>query len=457
MSGADNTTLPAVYADVISDCEPYRSEEPWSRFPDPGAYFCPSDPDHLLESLRQKYRAEDLLMWGVAVADGDDIALSPALLDRENPLVALRGRDGEPPFDILTRDGCISGRTPAVAVLDDVVAIGLTLHDPSIVHIVFTMQQLIAYRSLGLCAAISTGLVELSRDRIAELFRRLQPFDVDDDQATTGEGPAEAESGTQTAREQRSQYYWETGADQDWSLSFQNWSLDAPDGDYAGEISAMRDHFAKIEKHFARTLRDAFVTTPTLEAREALEFALQHGSRTDTRRALLAMGGRGEPLITRPVGVKKVFTPPGSLSGATSQLFETQRLQSDLTTRNRAWDNYQEALERSVLAPLRQEAEAEPDPAAKSLRLAFAGQVSLLHRQQAFVAGKMGPPTPGRFGEEPQGISMEDVEVTAKLAQGLVLLWKEIRRSPPRRPVIAATARTLRETTGNEASTDQNP
>lgn len=448
----------AIYSEVVSVCEPFCAEGPWGRFRDSGAYCCPANPDELLNSLCRTYRVEDLVGSGVAVADGNQILLSPALLDAESPLIALRKQDDQPPCEILTREGCLSGRLPAVAALQDVIALREARENEPQLNVVFSFEQVMAYRSVGLPAALAIGLADVSRNALRELFLRLYPNDAFDEEEDAFDKAAwdHEDDRAADADDEVPEELSDTSVD-DWIVTLHAWSMLDVEDRFEAETELIRSHFAMIEKYLNRSLRDARVVFTSAEAREALEFTLEHGTRADVRRALLAMGERGEPLIPRPVGAKKVFNVPDSMSGATSEFFEARRLQSDAGVQKRTWDNYDEALERDVLAPLREEAEAEPDPDVRSLKLAFAAQASLLHRQQAFTAGKIGVPSAGYFGNSPQGISIEDVEVTAKLAQGLVLLWKEIRRSPPRRPVIAATARTLRETTGNQASTDPDP
>ncbi len=464
MTDAHDVLRSAIYGEVVSACEPFRPEGPWGRFQDPGAYCCPADPDQLLASLCQKFRAEDLVRSGVAgvagVAGeaGDAIFLAPALLEAGNALIALRTEVDQRPFEILTPEGCLSGRLPAVAALDDVIALREgQLNEPHL-HVVFGFEQVLACRSVGLPAALATGLADVSRSAIRELFQRLYPSDAFDEEEDAFDKAAwDDEDGRTIDADDEASEHLSVNSGDDWLVKLHGWSLFDVEARLEAEIELIRTHFAKIENYLNRSLRDARVVFTSAKAREALEFALQHGGRCDVRRALLEMASSSEALIPRPVGMKKVFQPPGSFSGATSQLFEANRLQSDATVQKRAWDNYDETLEREVLSPLREEGAAEADPVVRSLKLGFAAQASLLHRQQAFVASKVGTPSPNHSGEPRPGISIQDVEVISKLTQGLVSFAKELRCLPPRRRTIDVTPQDLRPTPGTNISADPNP
>lgn len=197
-----------IYSRFLEHCEPASLSGPWSELnSNHGVVRAPTCPTTVLAGLANEFPETHLLASGLAKWD-EDGGLLPSdgwSHGAEDLLLPLRVSDGVPPYDLLTDCGLVSGCGLALtAVLNDN-ATKNAIAENEYLCVAANMLDLTALRSVGLAAALPSGLDQLDFGRMLELcqafewqtpdFRRHRPrLNIPAQLPVQPEDPSEGES-----------------------------------------------------------------------------------------------------------------------------------------------------------------------------------------------------------------------------------------------------------------------
>lgn len=152
-----------IYQALLSQCATAQLPPPWDNLDvHPSCFQCPADCDATLDELQRTFERRDLLNSGVVVRTrSGDLRLSSYLREPSHYLVALRRKEGGPPFEIIAEFGCISGNEwPVIASMKDFKVREELAEAYDRLLLTFGMQDLVVCLSLGFAASLAVGLEE---------------------------------------------------------------------------------------------------------------------------------------------------------------------------------------------------------------------------------------------------------------------------------------------------------
>jgi hypothetical protein len=148
-----------IYQALLAYCQPVEVDGLWRRFQtNVDIWSMSSAPDRVIRCLRHDYSGddspddgdgnaltysdEDLLASGVAIKERNNtLTLNSDLDGPANAIVPLRTAPSEPPFDLLTANGTLSGRLPVCAALHDG-ALQDAIHETGTLLVTFSIEDL---------------------------------------------------------------------------------------------------------------------------------------------------------------------------------------------------------------------------------------------------------------------------------------------------------------------------
>lgn len=163
-----------IYERLWQACGPFAMQNPWQRVRVNSAVRrCPDDLQSVFDSLQRDFPALDLITSGVASRGEDgELFLSERWPPSGRPIIALRVADDALPYDLLTPLGCVSGRMPIVAAMDDP-RMREAIADRSWIAVGREIEDVIALISQGVPATLATGLDAIDADRLSSLCAKL--------------------------------------------------------------------------------------------------------------------------------------------------------------------------------------------------------------------------------------------------------------------------------------------
>ncbi|MBT6156430.1 MAG: hypothetical protein HOK71_12645 [Planctomycetaceae bacterium] len=437
-----------IYARVLSHCPQYVSGDRWEQFQDVNAFRGPSAPDATWAALQSEFSTDALQKSGVAVLDEavlDEegaLALNPVLTDPEAVVIALRNTDDDPPFELLTSGGCLSGSAlPVMAVLEDGPTSRWSSDFDNVLCVTFAISDVVALRALGIPATLATGLSELGHGRLEEFARRFQLRDAPSS-VRFSEGPGNADRLDSHAAEEEIEPETGTGMAAIMpQLIFVDWSpatltLERPEG-----LTAVRAHFARLEHDLGLCLEEVYTWQPTAAELQKLSFRLEYGNIKDVQSAVLQSLDESTERLNVPAGsMSQVFGPVADHATTVSQLHEIRLRRGDKQLRNKAWQNFGESLERDFIQPLICEAQGAAEPVQGNLLLALAETSRLHHMEAALIAENLARRVDEAGTQRIEGIPLSEMRKLLALTNQIVNLAKESKRCPkPSKVTIDAT------------------
>lgn len=432
-----------VYDRVLSHCPQYVRGDRWEQFQDANAFRGSSSPDATLDALQSEFSADALQKSGVAVLDEavlDEegaLKLNPVLTGPEAVVMALRNTDDEPPYDLLTSGGCLSGTAlPVLSVLEDGPTSKCSLGCDNVLCVAFAISDVVALRALGIPATLATGLSELGRGRLEEFAHRFHLWDAPAwDHFNEGQGntdPLDSDAADSNAPEEENEPETVTGrAAIPPQLIFADWfpatlSLERPEG-----LSAVRAHFARLESDLGLCLEDVYTWRPTAAELQTLSFCLEYGNSKDVRSAVLQSLDKSTERLNVPAGsMCQVFGPPADHATTVSQLQELRQRRGDKQLRQKAWQNFDESLESDFIQPLIREAQNASEPVQGNLLLALAATSRLHHMEAALIADNLARRVNETGTRCTEGIPEAEIKQLLALSNRIVSLAKELKRCP---------------------------
>ena len=194
------TILHDIYGELDELLEPAALPAPWHHSPAPPDYRAPlPDFKAAVSLLRTKFSDEDLVSSGVFIRRRVGFAFNLHLL--LGNVLLLRRSFADPPYDIVSVAGCVSGlQPPVLAALTDAATLKLLEKSGETLLATFTIQDAAILQALGFPAMPAAGLDKLSGSdfaRFAKVFDvRSLSYDDCDDSASAKKAPPPSSSGS---------------------------------------------------------------------------------------------------------------------------------------------------------------------------------------------------------------------------------------------------------------------
>lgn len=307
-----------IYAELESRSQPATLPGPWSGIAAPPAYRAPlGDHRAIAKFLLGKYQVSDLVSAGVFLSRPGGQGSSPRLLINAHLLLdswlILRRAVGDPPSEIVTSQGCLSGNLPVLASLEDATFRNLLVENCRELFAATSLADAMILLSLGWPAIPASGLDDL---RGTTLDRFCREFDVrpinsywlnvadeedEPDEGTAVEPPQEQVSGPAsvsdddggnspeghpdsgaTGQAAPAPYTFED-SEESFSLTFVGCQLSALSSEQPAELARVSSCLADIADNLDLLLDQVHVWRPKDSLLAKLRWALDRGS---TRRHL---------------------------------------------------------------------------------------------------------------------------------------------------------------------------
>ncbi|MCA9114034.1 MAG: hypothetical protein KDA79_03045 [Planctomycetaceae bacterium] len=398
-----------VYQRLLEHCEEYECNPPWP-FRDPHAFRGPVDAGGTLVALQSEFSLNALEQSGVVVFDrsgSGEPVLNPAVVGRDAVLVALRGSEGAPPFELLTAAGNLSGTSlPVEAVLDDEPTSRMLLEFNDNLCVGFTIADVAALRAAGVPATLATGLDDLS----GHVLRRVGPrFGLEVITADTSVAPM---------------------PERQLQMVLVGWSPAEPSLDQPTGLGAVREHFTLLDRHLGVSVVEHVAAWhPSAEELQALLFRLRHGEIEDVQRGLFESAESALSLWRWQGSMALLLGSPTDYATAVSLVHEFCRGgRSDESLRRKAWEKFEAALERDVVEPLIRDALAERDPSRREAMLARAEIARVFHMQMMQAGQRLGERIREHGAQGTIGLSEKEMRKLSGLADRLVKIAREAGR-----------------------------
>jgi hypothetical protein len=334
----------------------------------------------------------------------------------------LRKEEGAPPYDVVTVEGCLSGRLPVCAALEDITT-QRAIKSTGAMLAVFSMEDLAVLRLASLPAMLASGLGSLSRSTLDEFSyaygvsyeegrprcaagRKGKPVSHG---ATAGRSKTAATGGCARV----------TGLPSPRPLIVVGWSAAGLTADKPDEYDQFVAHFRCLAEHLRLNLDNVHVWEPSGEEIIRIAFCVKNsGRRSDFREALEDSLDDSTHRLTDD--------KPKDLAAAIARL---QQLISEGETDGdviaRRWKVFQQMLQQELIQPLTDQALASKEPTEKSRLLAVTNISQLAHPLALAIAAQVAQSSkqanPGQLGPLPE----KSLGQLLRLSDRLVGLTKE--------------------------------
>jgi hypothetical protein len=149
-----------VYTSFLEHCRPSAPSAPWSAAAqDHDVWRAPRDERAALRALELKHGRRKLLQSCLTVRDGYPPTFNSVLISRPNLILPLRLLPGHPVYNLLTDFGTVSETLPLQALANDYRVRG-PISFTGTLYLTADVLDLVCLRALGLAAAPMYGLEE---------------------------------------------------------------------------------------------------------------------------------------------------------------------------------------------------------------------------------------------------------------------------------------------------------
>lgn len=444
----------AIYSRLLEHCTPASLPRPWPAQTSSDSVMCaPLFPTATLAQLADEFPEARLLDAGVAKRDHDGTLLPADGWSRgaEQLLMPLSVSDSAAPYDLLIEGGLISGRgLPLTAVLNDA-ATKAAIVDNEYICIAADMPDVLALRTLGLAATLSSGLDQLNFELVQELCQAFQwPMpdldrrtlrldapsqlpppveETNDDREEEDESEPEPKTDSQSAASPESP---QQAAEQPIEaapipiLVVVDWhpaplSLERPSV-WAG----IRESLAIIERHLELGI-NIQQWRPTAEQLGQFRFLAEFGAADVARAALLRHFDRAPacPFIERRALGQRPATDYLSAHDRLQAAVEAPcRSSHEIAELRESLDSLLAAIDQALIRPLITQGLAERDPLRRNLTLAAADIArALRHRDDLVCRAQVKlAPIPSRAN----ATELQAVESVLAMVNSLVSVCKRL-------------------------------
>ena len=388
---ADTDERSAIYQRVIDHCRPYRYTNLWSRLKVQCDLWELADTGQMLMDLEKEFGRAAIIDAGVAVQDHDgSLQFNRGGPEFSTILCPLRKEQGSNPFDLVTADGCLSGRLPVCAALEDARMRTAIRKAYDAILAVFSLADLAVLRLASLPVMLASGLPMLGGQALDEF---CQAFRI---RYENGRPRYPAKTSNLAGGSKRTTDQDKTdGASktpvQDplhrCDLVVVGWSPARLTTQNPEELNEFVAHFRRIEQHFRLALNNVYLWQPTPKDVEGITFCAKHGQRKDLRAALKNSIDESACELT---WLPNQASVPKNLATTVALLQEaTLDAADDRDTEARLWADYQGKINDELVRPLTEQAAASKEPAEKALLMAMAGISQLAHPHAMSIAAKV--------------------------------------------------------------------
>jgi hypothetical protein len=395
MSTAETSTAPgSVYARLIELSPEYQPSGHWRRFARPLPFYCVTEqPDALLAMLLAEFSVETLDHAGVVdVAAGGPPRLVASLSQPGTILLPLYDAasappddslpagippDDVPPDDILVDGGCLSGRLPASAAMQDPRFRRALAADPAVLYLAFSMVDAAALWSLGLPATLASGLQRIRGRQLADFCRQFRIPRYAPDHST----PRRASAAPAGRRQNPAA--GERLFEPPPHLTLVGWSPQALDAAEPELFDGLHKHWDDCRRHLDIGLEEVYVWRTTPDELTGFEFAAEHGTGRDLRRLIAASSERSAASFGWSPPAESL--PPADIGAAVERLITSSRSR-DPAAMGRVEAEYTQMLARDVLQPLIDLAAEVECPLTGSALVLAAEMGRLVHQLAARIA-----------------------------------------------------------------------
>jgi len=364
-------------------CQPFVHEgrwaslSPWSDIRRP-----PTDLAVVVTQLQQQYSQAQLVEANVLVMEYSSEAaqLNPSLCNPQTLIVALRQKEGEDSFELLTDQGTLSGNELPIcaSIRDGRIRKLVKKTGQNVLFVASTTRELAVLLSLGLPATLSSGLAQLGEPYLGQVCTQLELI---------------PQRGIIVEKEYKPPHNLLLVG-----FSLINLTAEEPPG-----LADLVSHLTNVEKHL-RVPMDRFRRwRPEKQSIEAIAFRLQNAGQQAVRQGILnELDGCIQPLImpdstnempqdlpTAIEQLKKLLRQPKDKEWPVSDARLAEQASQRAYQERRAWENILQLLNQACITPLFEAATRTDDPLERNLLMEAAMLGQTLYPQSMQMYFKM--------------------------------------------------------------------
>jgi hypothetical protein len=405
-------------------------------------------PSATLARLGEQFSEQQLLAAGAMARDAEgELVPAPELQAPSVELLALRAAAGEPPFDLLTSAGCLSGAAPAQAMLGDYRILVRFAEFEGCVFVAFAWQDLLWCDAAGLtvvyCPGAENLTVSLVRALAADLAALVEASEasvraaaaptIGDVPAIPGAktvtlgGPPEAGSQDVPVNEPGAAEHddapecegrgaaiapWDAPA-----LAIVAWSP-AGSGDEPPGLAAQLFELAQVQQALGENFPDLINWSPPEEDRERLARIRRHGDETQLREAVadsVETFGRMLSALAAPRPPHDYITARAEYRCALQDPSGALRDATELPVKRALYDRF---LEEELIEPLLARGASAADPLERAHYFLIAEVCQQFHHAAPLALAPLsGPPAgAGVVKDRKAGAGRQFIALTRALA-----------------------------------------
>jgi hypothetical protein len=388
---------------------------------DEEVYSCPLEAAEVVSSLTEDFSIEDLLDSGIlAAAEDEAVALAPALTGIAS-FVVMRDAVTHQPYELLTREGCLSGEAlPVFEILRDGRTQHLMENGTGELFVTFDLEQVVMLRACGLPATLAVRLDDLPLehvDRFCESFgvtcsrsdRIVSREEIEDEQRSQSEYHPE-DPIRRMMRDRMNGDGGDAGKAANCSapssaegsaipikaqLVFVGWTPVEISNAVPLRLKPVVDHLYQLQRFMGVELHDIGLWEVNDETIERLRFIAERSSSAIFKEAMLdAAESSGASIMQFGKGKALAIVPPNDYTTALARLVgcsseEGGNRMPGPNLRNEAWRHVQRLLSHQVVGPLRELALASTNPIERNLLMSFAELSNVFHLQSVVMGEQL--------------------------------------------------------------------
>lgn len=368
-----------IYQRLLTHCAPYHHDGLWQDLPVPEDIRClPATPDAMINDLRQQFSDAQLLEAGVVVME-ENVAVQPdpMLCEEDGLIVALRREDKQDPFELLTRQGILSGRMlPVCASLrDGRVQELIQATGDNLLCAATSMPDLALLMSLDLPATLAFGLAELGGNHLRQV---QEDFKLYPPQPTVRNGLIHHDDEDEDKKENEKE--------KPLDLILIGWRLAALVPQELPLVGQIASHLAKVEEYLRVPCEQFCKWQPTEQDLKRIEFAMQHAGLETTWAAILESIDSSTVEI---IPARQAASPPADLAQEMQRIKEQKAAPCrDVDEQRRTWQAVLGVIHDESIARLQEAAQCGKDPIERDLSRLVAINGAILYPQLIRLAMK---------------------------------------------------------------------
>ncbi|MHC4399374.1 MAG: hypothetical protein ACYTG0_06825 [Planctomycetota bacterium] len=349
---------------LVGQLRPVRPPDPFRRVGGQrDIRRAPEDDNDVVARLEAECTEEHLETSGVMCRGRDgQLTLARPLGPAGSKVIALRERERQPPFNLLTPSGSLVGHdVPVISTLRDYRTAKWLPKTTDRLFVSALTEQIAVFWSVMLPATTSAGLVDLNSAQLQELSQRLGWSEPSTSGNMASEiGPV--------------------------NLTLVNWHPDELSAEQCVEILEVAQFLARVEGCLHIDMSRCVVWSPTESEVEDIRFCFERADLDAATEALLSSADNSSHFVSAYGDPE--FQPRREPEDVAEALIEIERCErqfdgspSSENRRRRAQAGYEDLVEADLLGPLVEHVAESGDAWETNLGMLAAESLRLLHRQ----------------------------------------------------------------------------